>query len=74
MKVKTLRELCVKYEVSQASIHRLTGIPYGLIGLWYNLHRPTPGYIITMVEKMLRLKQAAENEDIQAIRKLFYIE
>lgn len=74
MQVKTIRDLCTKYGVSQASLHRLTGIPYGLIGLWYNMHKSTPSYVLGMAEKLLKTKQAAENGDIRSIRKLYNCE
>lgn len=71
---KTIKELIAEYEATQPALHRLTGAPHWLISKWAHGDRNPSSCELYMMEKLLKIKQAAEKEDTHEVKKLLNIE
>ena len=54
--VKTIKELCEKYNLKQIELSRRFEIPIRTVQDWYREVRTPPEYVVKMIEKLLILE------------------
>lgn len=54
--VKTIKEICDKYNLKQIELSRRFEIPVRTVQDWYREIRTPPKYVIKMIEKLLILE------------------
>lgn len=54
--VKTIKELCEKYNLKQIELSRRFEIPIRTVQDWYREVRTPPEYVVRMIEKLLILE------------------
>lgn len=52
----TIKEICEKYDLTQASLSKRFGVPYRTVQDWYAEKRTPPDYVVRMMEELLRIQ------------------
>ena len=52
--MKTIKELCSEYGLSQIELSRRFDIPYRTVQDWYSGTRKPPEYVVKMIEELLK--------------------
>ena len=57
-----IKEICEKYHLSQTALAKRFGIPLRTVQNWHSGVRPTPAYIVRMIDELLELTMRAPGE------------
>ena len=59
--MKTIKELCEEYGISQSEMSRAYKIPLRTVQGWAGGSRTPPEYVVTLLEESLKRRKANEN-------------
>lgn len=51
-----IKEICERYDLTQAALSKRFGVPYRTVQDWYAEKRTPPDYVVRMMEELLRIQ------------------